>query len=78
MQCDIVWELGKPVYVFICSEGFSYHEYSTYGEEEHNFQQLHRIDCTGILNGVFIICIRGFSIFNYLSKKNLGTLNQVI
>jgi len=44
VQCDIVWKLGKPVYVFICSEGFSYHEYSTYGEEEYNFQQLHRID----------------------------------
>lgn len=42
MEYDIARELGKPVYAFICGEGFPYDEHPSEGEEERILQQAHR------------------------------------
>lgn len=42
MEYDIARELGKPVYVFVCGEGFPYDEHLPEGDEKQALQQAHR------------------------------------
>ena len=42
MEFDIARELGKPVYVFVCGEGFSYDDHEPEDDERRALQQAHR------------------------------------
>lgn len=42
MEFDIARELGKPVYVFVCGEGFPYDDHEPEDDERRALQQVHR------------------------------------